>query len=168
MSLIGTNFRPFRAKNLTSENKNSMVKRKASTTIPPNHASKQACADNYGSSDYWENRYAVDSDNRNHCWYYTYAELSPLLEHFLSNNQSVFEVGCGDVPLGEGILAGDSNPEADTEADTEAKRRVVCCDISPTVIKEMCKKSSSSVQYVVADATKLSYADEEFDVVIGE
>lgn len=107
---------------------------------------------------------------------------------------SVLEVGCGDVPLGKDLARELGELETRTGAKAEnVVKRIVCCDYSETVIgmlkspllnEKLSTKSEQAatagdgggeslstpadhlLDYVVADARKLPYSDEEFHLVL--
>jgi ubiquinone/menaquinone biosynthesis C-methylase UbiE len=129
----------------------------------------------YGSHRYWEDRYraqfhhafgttgsgtgdeARGADEANasapkpFAWYFTYAELRPLilpliLEQVDENDDAssrgglavtgpigVLEIGCGDSPLGIGIAEEVRTLEGKLE-HSDIIQRIVCCDYSSTVI----------------------------------
>jgi len=117
------------------------------------------CED-YGSASYWESRYTSNSGSdsgRGHSWYFTYPELSPLLVPLMEGGGDVLEIGCGDMPLGPGI-AGEGI----------VRGKVICTDISKSVIEEMKKESGAigEVEYVVDDATSMIFEDGSFHLIV--
>jgi ubiquinone/menaquinone biosynthesis C-methylase UbiE len=90
---------------------------------------------------------------------------------------SILEVGCGDVPLGRGIVKGiqDLESVAGVKA-TNILKRVVCLDYSKSVIESMKveqqkiesdgSKWQVALEYAVADARDLPYANESFELVL--
>jgi len=118
-----------------------------------------------------------------HSWYLTYEELVPLLYPLIapstdstvtsSERKSIFEIGCGDVPLGSSIQ--------DDVKFREYVSKIICCDCSSTVIDFLKQMQNLSVQartksdlnlpipileYVLADAQQLPYPDKSFDIVL--
>jgi hypothetical protein len=93
---------------------------------------------------------------------------------------SIIEIGCGDVPLGRDLAHGVKELEPETGIKTEQiLKKVVCTDYSETVIKAMKEEQSQKegtddkdmnnkipLVYEVADARKLPYADNSFEMVI--
>jgi len=104
---------------------------------------------------------------------------------------SVLEVGCGDVPLGDELAKELEELEAKTGAKAgNIVKRIVCTDYSSACIstlesnreKRECSKTSNPVEksittqsngitatvleFQVADARKMTYQDESFDLVL--
>ena len=97
---------------------------------------------------------------------------------------SVLEVGCGDVPLGAGLALEFKEMEEST-GDSAAKifKQIICTDCSPTVVASMKTKyrnfktskmgleesvdiGNIPLDFAVADARKLDYADGSFELVL--
>jgi len=126
--------------------------------------------ENYGDEDYWDIRY---KNNINHTWYFDYDTLKPLLEKVLLKKSNVLEIGCGDAPLCDGIIA-DSH-----------EGLVIGIDFSMKIIETLIAKqnigsktsssSSSSVEdpnyhslqptYQYMDARKLEFESHSFDII---
>ena len=88
--------------------------------------------DNYGDEEYWNSRY---KNNINHTWYFDYDTLKPLLGNILHKNDSVLEIGCGDNPLCDGIVA-DHCPQG----------IVVGIDFSTKIIDTLIAKQKKSMK----------------------
>lgn len=101
---------------------------------------------------------------------------------------SVLEIGCGDVPLGAGLAVEFMELEQSTGASAaQIVKQIVCTDYSPTVVETMQSKyrklqnidsiqqpkaesvvdiGTVSLEFVVADARRLEYADGTFELVL--
>ena len=91
---------------------------------------------------------------------------------------SVIEIGCGDVPLGVDLATGIQRLEKESHGQLEALElveKVVCMDYSPSVIETLNESITASskddaqsipVIYEVADARKMTYEKESFDMII--
>jgi hypothetical protein len=89
---------------------------------------------------------------------------------------SILEVGCGDVPLGRDIAKGVQELESAVGVKVaDILKQVVCTDYSKAVIKAMQEeqetesnewKLSTPLKYEVADARKMPYQDESFELLI--
>lgn len=108
-------------------------------------------------------------------------EVTPRRVGLVKNGPiSIIEIGCGDVPLGRDLARGVKQLEPETGIKTEQiLKKVVCTDYSETVIKAMKEEQSQEdgtddrdtsnklpLIYEVADARKLPYADNSFEMVI--
>lgn len=85
----------------------------------------------------------------------------------------VLEIGCGDVPLGTGLLAGIAELESRGLTTTnETLKRVTCMDYSKHVIDDMKVKQKlgtfggGPLTFECADARKLPYKNESFKLVL--
>lgn len=85
----------------------------------------------------------------------------------------ILEVGCGDVPLGDDILAGLVQLESKLPQKIEKILiGVVCMDYSKNVIDSLEKKGSQatggniSIVYDCEDARKMKYASERFGLIL--
>jgi hypothetical protein len=108
-------------------------------------------------------------------------EVTPRRIGLVKNGPiSIIEIGCGDVPLGRDLALGVKQLEPETGIKTERiLKKVVCTDYSETVIKAMKEEQRQNkgtddkdtsntlpLVYEVADARKLPYADNSFEMVI--
>jgi hypothetical protein len=108
-------------------------------------------------------------------------EVTPRRVGLVKNGPiSIIEIGCGDVPLGRDLALGVKQLEPETGIKTEhIFKKVVCTDYSESVIRAMKEEQSQKegaddkdtnnklpLVYEVADARKLPYADNCFEMVI--
>jgi EEF1A lysine methyltransferase 4 len=115
--------------------------------------SRNRIARSYGSSEYWEARYANREENFE--WLLDWADMRVPLEALLSSSMRVLHIGCGNSTIGVNILADNLAAE------------VVNVDISPTVIEQMAvHHAEPGCLWEVQDVTGMSYTDSSFDAVL--
>ena len=113
--------------------------------------------EDYGSSVYWEQRYAA---GRSWEWYYSCEDLLPLIEKSrIEKSAEMLEVGCGDSPLAWGLRKAGFGG------------RMCCFDVSQAVIsglnveKDRTRAADKTLTFEVMDARKLDFDSSTFDVV---
>ena len=116
----------------------------------------------YSSQEYWESRYQETAGF--HEWYCSYENLQPLLTSYISAEDSVLEIGCGDSPLLTGMLTAGHSGKLDA------------IDFSQSIIAKVIKDqnenpkmndlSSCKITYLEMDARELIYEQDTWDTVI--
>lgn len=103
----------------------------------------------YASKEYWERRYRGEggADVADE-WYYTFADLLPVLERVIRHKESasIIEVGCGDQPLLPSLRR------------SGWQGRLLCVDFSSECIKILEQKEKQNplgVEYLIADGRNL-------------
>ncbi|CEL93572.1 unnamed protein product [Vitrella brassicaformis CCMP3155] len=110
-----------------------------------------------GEGNYWDRRYqslssASGEESGNHEWLRSWEDLQGLLVRYMSSEDRILHVGCGQSDMGV-CLAG------------EGFRRVTNMDISPAAI-EMQKERHPTLEWVVGDGLRTGLPSDHFDVVI--
>jgi 2-polyprenyl-3-methyl-5-hydroxy-6-metoxy-1,4-benzoquinol methylase len=106
---------------------------------------------NYGDQDYWEARYK-DQIDRTFDWLQDYHSIKPFITEYLSKDQKILHIGCGNSLLAE-------------EMHSDGYKNLYNIDISKVVIDQMSKrtKNLSEVHWSVREMT---FPAGFFDVVI--
>ena len=105
----------------------------------------------YAQANFWDERYAEKGGFFD--WYAEYPELkNAFAEYNVSTQDRILMVGCGNSKLSYQMWKA-------------GYQQIVSIDISPSVIEQM-KKEFPELVWEVMDATKMSYKDGEFDVII--
>ena len=114
----------------------------------------------YGSANYWENRYCLASPTEYFDWLEDHRSLLTLLPHSLNHDLSsaILNIGCGNGAIQEHLYElGYTN--------------IINNDISPTLILNMnamnAQKGYHKMEYQVMDVTDMSaYPAHHFDLVM--
>ncbi|KAJ1974792.1 hypothetical protein H4R35_003443 [Dimargaris xerosporica] len=117
-------------------------------------------ADNteYGTKQYWDERYAREGEDSTFDWFKTYAELEPIfVEHCPDKSSRILMLGAGNSTLSEDMYrAGYHN--------------IVNVDFSEVVIAKMRQRCPATAMpgmtWEVMDVRALALPDASFDVVI--
>jgi 2-polyprenyl-3-methyl-5-hydroxy-6-metoxy-1,4-benzoquinol methylase len=111
--------------------------------------------DNYGSAEYWEERYAKEDTLFD--WLLGWKELGPVLTPRIDQSAKIMHIGCGNSTMGMDLH----------ESGYGRTKSIVNTDIAPTVIDQMKKRyTTEGLEWVVDDATAMQFADASFDVLI--
>ena len=107
----------------------------------------------YGKVEYWEERYTRDTEAFD--WYQRWTGLKDIFVQYISPNQQILHVGCGNSKLSEEMLE-------------DGFLNSVNIDISQVVIKAMQEKyrDKSSMRFMHMDAKKLEFEEQTFDAII--
>ena len=105
----------------------------------------------YGKKDYWEERYARDTEPFD--WYQRYSGLRVVLEERIKKTDTILVTGCGNSRLSEEMF----------EAGFENISNI---DYSSKVIHQMAEKNETPMEYTVMDVTALDFGSSYFDVVL--
>ncbi|KAK2941071.1 putative S-adenosyl-L-methionine dependent methyltransferase [Blattamonas nauphoetae] len=109
---------------------------------------------NYGSVDYWNDRYTQSSEPFE--WYQDYTAISTVLGEFIQPEQKILFIGCGT-----SVIPSELNKAGFTDID--------CVDFSEVAIAAMQERYEGleGLRFTVGDATSLSnFEAESFDVII--
>eukprot|EP01038_Epipyxis_sp_PR26KG_P010537 gene10537-14157_t len=113
----------------------------------------------YGSSSYWDERYAAD--DRSYDWYQDYAALAPhinpiLKKALMTNDFEILVPGCGSSKLGAEIY-------------DRGCKNITNIDTSTVVISQMTElyAEREEMEFTVMDARRMEYIpDQCFDLII--
>jgi hypothetical protein len=143
----------------------------AKPSVPPDQSSNTIAVDKEGSDNDIEEE--MDDDDEEE-------EEMEEREGLAKNGPiSVIEIGCGDVPLGQGLSAELSRLQDVTGAKADKiVKEIVCCDYSSAAI-DLCNENQRRdlesrgddtkfivVDYVTCDARKLPYPNCSFHLII--
>ena len=110
----------------------------------------------YGTSDYWERRYAERVDEQTFEWYGSFVALEDAIVAALPSTKAlILHVGNGNSALPERLWACGYKWQH-------------ASDISPTVISRMAERTRGceGLHWAVEDATCMPHAKETFDAII--
>ncbi|WWD21431.1 hypothetical protein CI109_105916 [Kwoniella shandongensis] len=120
----------------------------------------------YGTHEYWEQRYAAESDGTTFDWFLSPAYLLPLFEELTS------DIG-GDKAKGKGkeariLMLGCGNSGLSEELYDAGWTNIVNLDYSKVVIEQMSQRHASRelMTWQEMDVLDLKYNEEEFDLVV--
>ncbi|KAL0240466.1 hypothetical protein I308_106260 [Cryptococcus tetragattii IND107] len=115
----------------------------------------------YGTHEYWEERYAKESDGRTFDWFLSPSYLIPFFEELTAGidtgkDARILMLGCGNSALGEVLYdAGWKN--------------IVNIDYSKIVIEQMQERHSEKrpeMTWLEMDVMDLKFGENEFDLII--
>ncbi len=105
----------------------------------------------YARANFWEDRYVENGGFFD--WYAEFPELKVSFDEYgIEKEDKILMVGCGNSKLSDQMYQN-------------GYQNIVNIDISPTVIEQMKGKFPYMV-WEVMDATKMTYPDGDFDVII--
>ncbi|PBK72505.1 S-adenosyl-L-methionine-dependent methyltransferase [Armillaria solidipes] len=111
----------------------------------------------YGTKDYWDQRYQAESDVRSFDWFKKYSDIADLLRELIPDKTSkVLMLGCGNSTLSEDMY-------------DDGYKNIVNVDYSSVVIEQMQKRHGTDrpeMEWRVMDVRELEFADDHFDVAI--
>lgn len=109
----------------------------------------------YDQPDFWEKQYAESEVYSEFEWYLSLQEYKDLLLAMLPKDARILNIGCGTSGLSEALYHG-------------GRKQLVNIDISSSCIELMKRKCEAmrDMEWLVMDATQLTFEDESFDVVI--
>ncbi|KAK0189081.1 S-adenosyl-L-methionine-dependent methyltransferase [Armillaria mellea] len=111
----------------------------------------------YGTKDYWDQRYEAESDAGSFDWFKKYSDIADLLRELIPDKTSeILMLGCGNSTLSEDMY-------------DDGYKNIVNVDYSSIVIEQMQKRHGSDrpeMEWRVMDVRELEFADDQFDVVI--
>jgi ubiquinone/menaquinone biosynthesis C-methylase UbiE len=108
---------------------------------------------NYGSKKYWDDRY-LEQINKTFDWLEDYNTLYPLITKYISPENRILMLGCGNSVLSE-------------ELYDNGYTNIVNVDISGVVIDQMKKRNlhRPNMEWVEMDALDMQYEECSFDIV---
>ncbi|KAF5316829.1 hypothetical protein D9619_006317 [Psilocybe cf. subviscida] len=111
----------------------------------------------YGTKEYWDQRYSQESNGESFDWFKTYADLAELLHELIPDRSSkILMLGCGNSTLSEDMYE-------------DGYRNIVNTDYSGVLIDQMKHKHSEKrpeMEWHEMDVRHLAFEDESFDVAI--
>ncbi|KAF8967722.1 S-adenosyl-L-methionine-dependent methyltransferase [Flammula alnicola] len=111
----------------------------------------------YGTKEYWDQRYSEEGEGESFDWFKSYADLAELLHVFIPNKSSkILMLGCGNSRLSEDMWG-------------DGYRNIVNTDYSKILIDQMKKRHSllrPEMEWHEMDVRSLVFEDETFDVAI--
>jgi len=111
----------------------------------------------YGTKEYWDQRYSEEAHNESFDWFKSYADLSDLLHELIPEKSSrILMLGCGNSKLSEDMWE-------------DGYRNIVNIDYSSILIEQMKKRHSDlrpEMEWHEMDVRKLTFGDGTFDVAI--
>ena len=119
--------------------------------------------EDYNKKEFWAD--AFQKYKANYDWYGKYDDFQTYFAQYIKKSDRILMVGCGNSTLGEKLL--ESQICIIVRYD-HGYHNVLCVDYSESVIATMNKRKGGrkTLIYQVMDATNMTFADEEFDVVI--
>ncbi|KAK0239050.1 S-adenosyl-L-methionine-dependent methyltransferase [Armillaria nabsnona] len=111
----------------------------------------------YGTKDYWDQRYQAESDVKSFDWFKKYSDIADLLRELIPDKTSkILMLGCGNSTLSEDMY-------------DDGYKNIVNVDYSSVVIEQMQKRHGADrpeMEWRVMDVRELEFADDHFDVAI--
>jgi SAM-dependent methyltransferase len=112
---------------------------------------KQNCE--YGSREYWEDRFSKESDYE---WLLSYERLASQLSKYLSRDSRILIVGCGNAPFSADLYDAGYTHTVNIDYSTQVIARM----------REQHVLLRPQMQWLDMDMTNLSFEDASFDAVI--
>lgn len=125
-------------------------------------AADDAYEPDYGSKEYWDNRYEADKGGKTFDWIGDYDRYKPFIEKAMADlgldkkTARILDLGCGNAKLAEDMY-------------DDGYRGITGLDISEVVIDEMKRRNAEKrpeLTWVVGSAFELPFEDQSFDIVI--
>ncbi|PPQ72317.1 hypothetical protein CVT26_007274 [Gymnopilus dilepis] len=111
----------------------------------------------YGTREYWDQRYSEEADNESFDWFKSYSDLVDLLHELIPDKSSrILMLGCGNSRLSEDMWE-------------DGYRNIINIDYSSVLIEQMKKRHSAprpEMEWHEMDVRNLSFEDGTFDVAI--
>ncbi|TFK39915.1 S-adenosyl-L-methionine-dependent methyltransferase [Crucibulum laeve] len=111
----------------------------------------------YGTKEYWNDRYTQESDDSAFDWFKSYSELAHLIHDLVPDKSSrILMLGCGNSRLSE-------------EMWEDGYKNIVNTDYSNVVIEQMRlrhKERRPEMEWHEMDVRNLTFEDNSFDVAI--
>ncbi|KIM44617.1 hypothetical protein M413DRAFT_442578 [Hebeloma cylindrosporum] len=111
----------------------------------------------YGSREYWDQRYSEEGNDESFDWFKSYADLADHLHGLIPEKSSrILMLGCGNSKLSEDMWE-------------DGYRNIVNIDYSGILIEQMQKRHSQcrpEMEWREMDVRDLAFEDESFDVAI--
>ena len=107
----------------------------------------------YEKHEYWEERYTRDTEPFD--WYQNWSGIKDVLGQYITPNQQILHVGCGNSRLSEEML-------------DDGYLNSINIDISQVVVKAMQEKyrDKTSIRYLQMDCRNMDFEEKTFDAAI--
>ncbi|KAE9399951.1 S-adenosyl-L-methionine-dependent methyltransferase [Gymnopus androsaceus JB14] len=113
--------------------------------------------DQYGTKDYWNQRYTQEADGASFDWFKSYSEIASILQDLIPDRSSkILMLGCGNSKLSQDMY-------------DDGYQNIVNTDYSSVIIEKMKERhgeSSPSMDWYEMDVRDLKFDDASFDVAI--
>ncbi|RDB23661.1 Methyltransferase-like protein 13 [Hypsizygus marmoreus] len=110
----------------------------------------------YGTKEYWDQRYTQESQDAHFDWFKSYAELAPFILELIPNKDArILMLGCGNSKLSE-------------EMWEDGYKNIINIDYSSVVVEQMRKRHRErpEMEWHEMDVRNLQFDDDSFDVAI--
>ncbi|KAJ4474577.1 S-adenosyl-L-methionine-dependent methyltransferase [Lentinula edodes] len=113
--------------------------------------------DQYGTKQYWNQRYAQEADDAFFDWFKSYSEISDILRSLIPDKRSrIIMLGCGNSKLSEDMY-------------DDGYHNIVNTDYSSIIIEKMKQRHGDArpqMEWHEMDVRDLKFDDSSFDVAI--
>ncbi|KAJ3890478.1 S-adenosyl-L-methionine-dependent methyltransferase [Lentinula edodes] len=113
--------------------------------------------DQYGTKQYWNQRYAREADDASFDWFKSYSETSDILRSLIPDKRSrILMLGCGNSKLSEDMY-------------DDGYHNIVNTDYSSIIIEKMKQRHGDArpqMEWHEMDVRDLKFDDSSFDVAI--
>ncbi|GAA5907684.1 hypothetical protein JCM6882_008947 [Rhodosporidiobolus microsporus] len=110
----------------------------------------------YGTQEYWDERYSKEADDSSFDWFKTYDEIKDLINRFTPDQEaSIVMLGCGNSTLSRDMY-------------DDGYHNIHNIDYSPIVIEKMAKTNAERVgmTWTVADIRALPFPSSSIDICL--
>ncbi|THH18050.1 hypothetical protein EW146_g2868 [Bondarzewia mesenterica] len=111
----------------------------------------------YGTKEYWDQRYTQESDGASFDWFKKYDEVAPFIREAIPDkNARILMLGCGNSTLSEDMY-------------DDGYKNITNIDYSNVVIEQMKRKHQTTrpeMEWLEMDIRDLKFEDASFDVAI--
>ncbi|KAK7685639.1 hypothetical protein QCA50_010983 [Cerrena zonata] len=111
----------------------------------------------YGTKEYWDQRYSQESEEDSFDWFKTYSDIAPIIRELVPDkNARILMLGCGNSKLSE-------------EMYDDGYKQIVNTDYSDILIEKMKHKHQElrpEMQWLEMDVRDLKFDSESFDFAI--
>ncbi|KAJ3863799.1 S-adenosyl-L-methionine-dependent methyltransferase [Lentinula novae-zelandiae] len=113
--------------------------------------------DQYGTKQYWNQRYAQEDDDASFDWFKSYSEIADILRSLIPDKRSrILMLGCGNSKLSEDMY-------------DDGYHNIVNTDYSSIIIEKMKQRHGDArpqMEWHEMDVRDLKFDDSSFDVAI--
>ncbi|KAH7872935.1 S-adenosyl-L-methionine-dependent methyltransferase [Lentinula edodes] len=113
--------------------------------------------DQYGTKQYWNQRYAREADDASFDWFKSYSEISDILRSLIPDKRSrILMLGCGNSKLSEDMY-------------DDGYHNIVNTDYSSIIVEKMKQRHGDArpqMEWHEMDVRDLKFDDSSFDVAI--
>ncbi|GAA6011476.1 hypothetical protein JCM10207_002632 [Rhodosporidiobolus poonsookiae] len=110
----------------------------------------------YGTQEYWDERYSKEADDASFDWFKTYAEIKDLINRFIPDKEAkIVMLGCGNSTLSRDMY-------------DDGYHNIHNIDYSPVVIEKMARVNAerTGMTWTVGDIRALPYESSSMDVCL--